>query len=107
MKIPTSLKFASLALFAALAFGATEFHLSDKTKIGTLVLPAGDYSLGIKGSVAVIKDENSGKSFTTVVKSQTGNEKFKGTVVHATTLNGEHQIQTIDVGGSTTTLVFD
>ncbi len=107
MKIPMPLKFACLAIFAVLAFASTEFHLSDKTKIGNLVLPAGDYSFTVKGSVAIIKDENSGKSVTTMVKSQEGNEKFHATVVHSVIENGDHRVHTIDVGGSKTTLSFD
>ncbi len=107
MRLPMPLRFAALTLFAALAFGATEFRLSDKTKIGSLVLPAGNYSLNIKGSIANIKDEGSGKTFKTDVKSQSGNVKFRDTVVNAVKENGESRVRTIDVGGSTTTLLFD
>jgi hypothetical protein len=106
MKIPLSVRFASLALFAGLAFGATEFRLSDKTKIGKLVLPAGAYSLTVKESVAHIKDE-SGKRFQTEVKTQTGDVKFRDTMVHAARENGETLVRTIDVGGSKNTLVFE
>jgi hypothetical protein len=107
MKIPLPLKLMSLALFAALAFGATEFRLSDKTKVGKLVLPAGNYSLTIKDSVAKIKDEASGKTFQTEVKTQTGDVKFRETIVNAVRENGETLVRTINIGGSKDTLVFD
>jgi len=107
MKTPLLLKLAFLTLFATMAFGATYFSVSDKTKAGSVVLPAGDYSLTLKGSTAAIKDEHSGKVRTTEVKIQTGDQKFKDTTVHAFLENGERLIKTIDVGGSSQTLVFE
>jgi hypothetical protein len=107
MKMPMPLKLASLTVFAALALCATDFRLSDTTKVGTAVLPAGNYSVSVRGSLAIIKDEQSGKSVTTVVKTQTAAAKFRETVVHATKEAGGARVHTIDVGGSDTTLAFD
>jgi hypothetical protein len=107
MKITMPLKFALLAIFAALAFGATDIHFSSKTKIGSLVLPAGDYSLTVKESVAQLKDEASGKVSKTAVKAQAGDVKFRQTIVNAVNENGESRVRSIEVGGSNTTLVFD
>ena len=107
MKMPMSLKLSSLTVLAALALSAADFRLSEKTKLGTVVLPAGQYSLSVRGSLAIIRDEESGKSVTTVVKSEAAPAKFKETVVHAMKENGEARVHTIDVGGSETTLAFD
>jgi hypothetical protein len=107
MKMPLPFKLASLTAFAALALCGAEFRLSDTTKVGTAVLPAGDYSINVRGSLALIKDERSGKSVTTVVKTQTASAKFRETVVHASRENGEARVRSIDIGGSETTLSFD
>jgi hypothetical protein len=107
MKMPMPFKLFSLTVLAALALSAADFRLSEKTKVGAVVLPAGQYSLSLRGSLAIIKDQESGKSVTTVVKSESGAAKFKETVVHALKENGEARVHQIEMGGSEITLTFD
>ena len=56
MRMPLPFKLASLTLFAAFALCATDFSLSDQTKVGTVVLPVGGYWLGVQGHSPLLRN---------------------------------------------------
>lgn len=93
--------FALASLASAKSY---DIVLSAPTKAGSVELKAGEYSLKVKGSTAVFTSVETGKSFTAPVKVQEGSKKYDNTAVDTQKANGEDQIKTIELGGSTTQL---
>jgi hypothetical protein len=94
----------TLALASLASAKSYDIVLSSPTKAGSLELKAGEYSLKVKGSTAVFTSVDTGKSFTAPVKVQEGSKKYDNTAVDTQKSNGEDQIKTIELGGSTTQL---
>jgi hypothetical protein len=80
--------------------------LSSPANAGTLQLKAGAYQVKVEGSNAVFTNVDSGKKFTAPVKIENASKKFDQTAVDTTSKSGTDQIQSIELGGSTTQLQF-
>jgi len=97
------LSLASLTIVSAKSY---EIVLSSPTKVGTVQLKPGQYTLKVQGSNAVFTDVETSKSFTTPVKVENGNTKFDETKIQSNKQGDTDQIQEIDLGGSKTKLGF-
>ena len=97
------LSLASLTIVSAKSY---EIVLSSPTKVGTVQLKPGQYTLKVQGSNAVFTEVETSKSFTTPVKVENGNTKFDETKIQSSKQGDTDQIQEIDLGGSKTKLGF-
>jgi hypothetical protein len=97
------LSLASLTIVSAKSY---EIVLSAPTKVGSVQLKPGQYTLKVQGSNAVFTSVETDKSFTTPVKVQNGDTKFDETKIQSSKQGDTDQIQEIDLGGSKTKLGF-
>jgi len=97
------LSLASLTILSAKSY---EIVLSNPTKVGSVQLKAGQYTLKVQGSNAVFTSVDTAKSFTTPVKVETGETKFDETKVQSSKQGDTDQLKEIDLGGSKTKLGF-
>lgn len=86
--------------------GSSSFTLATPAMIGTHKLKPGGYEVNVKKDQAVITNNEDGKSFSVPVKIEQGDKKFYSTTVSTKTNNGADEISEIDLGGSTTRVVF-
>jgi hypothetical protein len=93
--------FLLLFTFASAWAKSYDFEIQTARKAGNTQLKPGRYSLVIKGDQATLKDEM-GKSYTLPIKVESGEEKFRDTIVD--TVGGE--IRFIQLGGTKTRLAF-
>src|SRR5215813_9841421 len=108
MKMKSLLMAGTLAL-ASLSIASAKSYdivLTSPVSAGNTQLKAGEYSLKVEGEQAVFTDVETGKKFTAPVKLENGSKKFELTAVGTTNQNGSDRIQTIELGGSSTELVF-
>jgi hypothetical protein len=90
-------------VFAAKSYDLT---LTAPTKVAGVEMPKGAYSLHLEGDKAVFKGPHS-KEFSVPVKIENGAaRKYDYTTVESTRKDGEDNIESIHLGGSTTTLEF-
>jgi hypothetical protein len=94
----------TLALAGIASAKSYDIVLSSPTTAGTVQLAAGEYSLKVQGSNAIFTNVDTGKSFTTAVKSEDAGKKFAATAVDTTNNNGSDKITAIELGGSSTKL---
>lgn len=100
-----------LAAFAISSLGVAsaksyDFILDTPTKLGDTQLKAGQYSVKVNGNQAVIKDAQTGKSWSAPVTLETSDHKFDRTMVATQDQSGTPAVIEIDLGGSTTKLAF-
>jgi hypothetical protein len=84
-----------------------EFSLSTPASVGSVQLAAGDYTVQVEGSSAVITNRETEKSFTTPVKVETSEKKYDVTAVQSTHEGNTAQLRWIELGGSKTKLDFE
>jgi hypothetical protein len=101
--IVSVMAFSCLFIASAKSYDVT---FTSPTKAGTVQLKAGQYRMKVDGSIATFIEVNSGKSFTTVIKVQTGDKKFDQTRVGSTKVNGADTVKQIELGGSNTLIEF-
>jgi hypothetical protein len=77
------------------------------TKVGSVVLKAGDYKFKFEDSNAVFTRQNSGTVYTAPAKLETGTEKFAQTMIHQVKDGDQSRIIGIDLKGSQDHLKFD
>src|SRR5579872_1866988 len=95
--------FASLALLASAA-STYKVTLAEPAIIAGSALKAGDYRITVDGDKATL---TTGKTRLEVpVKVETGSRKFQNTSVESRTQAGKNIVDDIQVGGTSTTLVF-
>jgi hypothetical protein len=104
MTTKSLLLIGTLALAGIASAKSYDIVLSSAAKAGSVQLAAGEYSLKVQGNNAVFTNVDTGKSFTTAVKSENASKKFDATAVDTTNSNGSDQITAIELGGSTTKL---
>jgi len=105
MKMKLAVVFAA----AGMMFAGTksyEISLSQATKAGNVDLQAGEYKVAVNGSKATFTALKTGKSVETNVTVQTAEKKFALTMVDAETASGTNKINEIDLGGTTTKVLF-
>jgi hypothetical protein len=76
------------------------------TKVGSVELKPGQYTLKIAGNNAVFTNEETAKSFTTPVKVQNTDKKFDTTQVNAVKQGATDVVKDIQLGGSKMLLDF-
>jgi len=108
MKMKTM--FASGALLLSLvAIGSAkswDVVIGNNAKAGSVMLPAGSYTVKLDNNQALFTSEN-GKKFTVPVKVSTGAaKKYDATEVRTTKQGDTAVIQAIDLGGTTEELQF-
>lgn len=108
-----TLKRLILVIALALAFvpllsaaKSYEITIASTAMAGDLKLAAGQYTLKVEGTSAVFTNVNTGKRFTAPVKVMDGGKKFDDTVVEMTDTGGNARVVAINLGGSTTQLLF-
>ncbi len=94
----------TLASFGIASAKSYDFVLTSPAMAGSNQLKPGQYKVQVKGTQAVIVDENSSKSVTVNVKIEQADHKFDHTSVQSTNSNGVDNIQVIELGGSNTRL---
>jgi hypothetical protein len=104
MTTKSLLLIGTLALAGIASAKSYDIVLSSPTKAGSVQLAAGEYSLKVEGSNAVFTNVETGKKFTTAVKSEDAGKKFNATAVDTDSKNGSDQITAIELGGSSTKL---
>jgi len=90
----------TLALAGIASAKSYDIILSAPAQAGSIQLAAGEYSLQVKGSNVVFTNVDTGKSFTTAVKTENAAKKFEQTAVDT----NANQIKSIELGGSNTVL---
>jgi hypothetical protein len=108
------MKFQKLILAGTLALGSLavanaktyDIVLSGPAMAGSVQLAPGEYRLKVEGSTATFTNVQNDKSVTAPVKVEQAPKKFDQTAVDTTKQNGEDQIQSIELGGSTSKLEF-
>jgi hypothetical protein len=83
-----------------------ELTLSSKTKVGSLELKPGQYTLKVQGDKAVFTFVETDKQFTTSVKVENTDQKFDTTRVDASKNGDVDIVKDIELGGSKTRLQF-
>jgi hypothetical protein len=83
-----------------------ELTLSGVTKVGSVQLKPGQYTLKVTGTNAVFTEVETAKSFTTPVKVENTDKKFDTTQVNANKEGGTDVVKDIELGGSKTKLDF-
>lgn len=109
MKLRTAFALIVLILAAAsiAVAGSYGFTVAAPMKAGSVDLAVGDYKVAVQGSVAIVTSLKTYKSFTMMVKTETVETKFATTSVDTTRKDGQSTLRAIEVGGSTTKLVFE
>jgi hypothetical protein len=77
------------------------------TIVGSTQLQAGEYTLKVDGTNAVFTKVDSNKSVTAPVKIENADKKYATTSIKTTQEGDAQHIDNIQLGGSTTTLVFN
>jgi hypothetical protein len=83
-----------------------EFTLSGVTKVGSVQLKPGQYTVKVTGANAVFTEVETAKSFTTPVKVENTDKKFDTTQVNASKEGNTDVVKDIELGGSKTKLDF-
>jgi hypothetical protein len=83
------------------------FTLLTPTKAGAVELSAGEYKVSMMGSVAVITDKKSAKSYTVMAKTVDGENKFDNTLIATSKRDGELKLTSLSIGGTKTKIVFE
>jgi|SRR5579872_5953717 hypothetical protein len=102
MTTKSLLLIATLALAGIANAKSYTIMLSAPTKAGSVRLAAGEYSIKVQDSNAIFTNVQSGKTFTTVVKTETADKKFDVTAVVTDSKDGDSYITSVEFGGSHT-----
>jgi len=85
---------------------AYDVIFSAPTKVGSIKLAPGQYTVKVDGSNAVFTNSQTSKSVSTAVKVENGTKKFPYTAVDSTKDGDSEKVNAIELGGSTTKLDF-
>jgi hypothetical protein len=103
------LKLAIVFAIAGLVMAGTksyEVSFSQPSKAGSVDLQPGDYKVALAGSKVTFTALKTGKSVETEATVQTSDKKFPQTLVDAELISGASKIHEIDLGGTTTKVLF-
>ena len=91
----------------AWASAAKAYHvtLSNPAQVSGTELQAGEYSVELAGDKAMIRGNK--QSVEASVKVQEGAQKFAGTSVRYTIIEGKYRVSEIQLGGTKTKLIFN
>jgi hypothetical protein len=82
-----------------------EFIVADKAQIGAAQLKPGQYTLTLKGSQAVLRDQN-GRRTEAAVKIEAADSAFPDTLVVLSTTGGSPKVEYIGLKGTKNKVVF-
>lgn len=104
--------FRSLVLFAVLGLslaGAKTYDVTfdTATKVGSVELKAGKYSLAVMDDSKVKFTSSNGQAVEASAKVTTGDKKFEATQIDLKQINGTAQVNEIDLGGTKTKILFE
>ena len=102
----TLLVFAALGLSVAMA-KSYDITLDNATKVGTVELKAGTYSLKVMDNTKVQFTNADGHAVEASAKVTTTDKKFQATQIDMKQVNGTAQVNEIDLGGTKTKLLFE
>ena len=106
MKTRLRLAAPALALLmAGMAFAGSRFSISDTVNLNGKKLKAGEYEVVLKKDQAVFTNPD-GKTFSVPVKVEQAQTKFSDTMALTKDVNGSPELTEVDLGGSTTRLIF-
>ena len=97
----------ALSSFAVAYAKSYDFALGATTAAGSVQLPAGTYTLDLKDNKATLKNADSGKTYVIDVTVASGAKKFSGTRANTKQEGGTEHLKTIDLAGSTNSVVFE
>ena len=100
--------FLAFAIVGASMAGAKSFDLtlSSPSTAGNVQLQPGEYKVKLENSKALFTDVQTNQSVETNVTVETVSHKFNYTAVETTKVEGKDQIDSIELGGTTTKLEF-
>ena len=84
-----------------------ELTFSSITKIGTIQLKPGDYTVKVVGDNAVFTQVETAKQFTTAVKVENVDKKYDDTHVNAVKEGDTEVVNEIELGGAKVKLEFN
>jgi hypothetical protein len=104
--------FRSLLLFAALGLSVAsaktyEITLDSATKVGSVELKPGKYSLAVMDETKVRFISANGQAVEASAKIVTSDKKFQATQIDMKNVNGFAQVNEIDLGGTKTKIQFE
>ena len=104
--------FRSMLLFAALGLSIAsaksyDITLDSTTKVGSVELKAGKYSLFVMDESKVKFTGANGQAVEASAKVTTSEKKFSATQVDMKRVNGSAQVNEIDLGGTKTKILFE
>ena len=108
MRARTFLAAGALAL-SLVAIGSAKswgIMVDSPTRAGTMMLPAGSYSVKLANNQALFTESGSGKKYTVPVKVGQANHKYSDTEVESKKVGDTNVMQRIDLGGTTEQLDF-
>jgi hypothetical protein len=94
-----------LSLVAIGSAKSWDIVVDSNTKAGSVMLPAGSYSVKVNNNQALLTSD-SGKKFTIPVKVTNGTTKYDETSVKSEKQGEVNVIQSIDLSGTTEELQF-
>jgi hypothetical protein len=102
----------SLVLFAVLGLsvaGAKNYDVTfdSATKVGSVELKAGKYSLAVMDNSKVKFTSSNGQAVEASAKVTTVDKKFQATQIDMKQINGTAQVNEIDLGGTKTKILFE
>ena len=104
--------FRSLLLFAALGLSVLsaksyDITLDSATKVGSVELKPGKYSLSVMDDTKVKFTSTNGQAVEASAKVTTSDKKFQSTQIDTKQVNGAAQVNEIDLGGTKTKIMFE
>lgn len=106
MKTRLRLAVPALAMvMAGMAFAASHFTLSGTVDLNGRKLKAGEWEIALKKDQATFTSPE-GKTFSVPVKVEQAQTKFSDTMALTKDVNGSPALTEVDLGGSTTRLMF-
>ena len=104
--------FRSLLLFAALGLSVAsaktyDITLDTNTKVGSVELKPGKYSLEVMDSSRIRFKAANGQAVEASAKVTTTEKKFQSTQIDLKQVNGTAQVNEIDLGGTKTKILFE
>lgn len=106
-KILCSAAFVCLSLVAGTVPGTKQYtvNFSQPIQVGTVKLTAGEYKVKVDGVTAIFTDSKK-KTYSAPVKVETVTKKTPATSIETKLVNGNQQLDAIDIGGAEFKLVF-
>jgi hypothetical protein len=104
--------FRSLLLFTALGLSIAsaktyDITLDTTTKVGSVELKPGKYSLEVMDNSKVRFKASNGQAVEASAKVSTTEKKFQATQIDLKQVNGTAEVNEIDLGGTKTKILFE